>query len=376
MSSRSIDPSLRKSKRNAEVDAPLRVGMVGVGNFGAFRRKGMRMTGLFQIACCHDWNAVAAEACRVEDGAQVARSFDELLNHPKIEAVVISTGAKYHTSQILAALDRGLHVFVEKPLCSSSEELEQLLAASRSTDRVIVVGHNDHAQDAVSCAIRSVLQSGELGRIATFQKTTAHSGGLKIKPGDWRGDAGANPGGMLFQCGVHGLHELMFYFGDILEVESMMSYDVHETLTADVALCHLRFASGLVGTLDAFHVTPYRHALTLYGTEGALYREDRYFAEGTSLWLQKRNPTGGYEPRETVPAEGATDVWAPLRNFYRAVRCGDAPVLTLEHGARAVAVVLAAEKSAELGRRVLISEVAPSLFRETPERSQAVPTLA
>jgi len=45
----------------------------------------------------------------------------------------------------------------------------------------------------------------------------------------------ANPGGMLFQCGVHALHELMFYFGPIRRVMALMRYDIHTTATADVA---------------------------------------------------------------------------------------------------------------------------------------------
>jgi len=123
---------------------------------------------------------------------------------------------------------------------------------------------------------------------------------LQIKKGDWRGDPARNPGGMLLQCGVHGLHELMFYFGSITDVSSMMRYDVHTTGTADIALCHLKFTSGLIGTLNAYHVTPYRHTLSLYGTRANLYRNDRYFSEGTSLQMQKVGEANGEEKLEDV----------------------------------------------------------------------------
>jgi predicted dehydrogenase len=96
-------------------------------------------------------------------------------------------------------------------------------------------GHNDHSTSAKSRKIKDMIERGDFGKIATFEKTTAHSGGLEIKPGDWRGDPEKNPGGMLFQCGVHSLHELLYYFGRIKRVMSMMRYDVHTTQTADVA---------------------------------------------------------------------------------------------------------------------------------------------
>ena len=74
---------------------------------------------------------------------------------------------------------------------------------------MVALGHEDHFHDPVSIKIKEMIDSGQLGKIAAFEKTTAHSGGLMIKPGDWRGDPNANPGGMLFQCGVHSFHELM-----------------------------------------------------------------------------------------------------------------------------------------------------------------------
>ena len=62
----------------------------------------------------------------------------------------------------------------------------------------------------------------------------------------------------------------MFLFGPIRRVSSMMRYDVHTTKTADVAHCLLEFKSGLIGTLSAYHVTPYRHTLNLFGTKMSL----------------------------------------------------------------------------------------------------------
>ncbi|MBI2437585.1 MAG: Gfo/Idh/MocA family oxidoreductase [Lentisphaerae bacterium] len=251
----------------------LRVAQIGVGGFGAYRRERLRETGLFELAAACDRNPEALERCRREDGAQPCASYEELLAVPGLEAVIICTGAKYHAAQVIQAAERGLHVFVEKPLCGKTEELRELLAAQKRTGVKIGVGHNDHTSDAGSLAIKRKIDGGELGRIAAFEYTTAHSGGFAIQPGDWRGDPDCNPGGMLFQCGVHGLHELMFYFGPVAEVFCMLRYDLHTTATADVAICQLRFSSGLIGTLHAYHVTPYRHTLSIFCTQTNIYRE-------------------------------------------------------------------------------------------------------
>ena len=198
----------------------MRVIMVGVAGFGGFRRERMRETELFEIVAAYDHSAEALAKCQAEDGARPVPSFEALLETPDVEALVISTGAKFHAEQAIAALERGLHVFVEKPLCATPQEIELLLEAERRTGRVVGCGHVDHSSNNRSLHIKRLLTDGSFGQLATFECTIAHSGGLEIKPGDWRGDAWKNPGGMLFQCGCHGFHELMFYFGPIRRVGS------------------------------------------------------------------------------------------------------------------------------------------------------------
>jgi len=326
-----------------------------VGGFGSHRRLLMRKSGLFDLVAAYDLNADTLKKCQAEDGARPVASYEELLAVKGLEAIVISTGGKFHTEQMLKAMIRGLHVFVEKPLCSTHGEVEQLLAAQKKTGVVVGVGHNDHSSDAIAVTIKRMIESGELGTVATFEKTPAHSGGLQIKPGDWRGDPEKNPGGMLFQCGVHAIHELLFYFGTITEVSCMMRYDVHTTQTADVAICHLKFASGLIGTLNAYHVTPYRHALNIFGTKTNLYREELFHDEGTKLWRQDTKLDGKKEPKETVAIQGETDQCGNLRSFHRAIRQGGVPYPSLIDGVRAVEVIFAAETSAKTREPIRVS---------------------
>ena len=335
----------------------MRVAMVGVGGFGGRRRELMRETGLFKLVAAYDLNQEALRHCQEQDGAEPVDSFDELLKFPGIAAMIVSTGGKFHAEQVIRAAECGLHVFVEKPLCSTPAEVRAILKAQKKTGVVIGMGHNDHAHDAVSATISKLIKTGKLGKIATFEKTTAHNGGFHIQPGDWRGDPKKNPGGMLFQCGCHALHELMFYFGPIKKVFSLMRYDVHTTQTADVALCSLEFESGLIGTLNAYHVTPYRHSLNLFGTKANLYREELFFDEGTKMWRQVTHWDGKKEPKEPVAIAGKTDLCGNLRSFYAAVTRGGTPYPSVLDGARAVMAVFAAEESAKQGRPVTIQKL-------------------
>ena len=336
----------------------LRIGQIGVGGFGGARRAFMRETGLFDLVASYDLNPEAMAAAQHDDGARPTASYAELLATPGLEAVVISTGAKFHAEQVVQAAARGLHVFVEKPLCSTSAEVDLILAAQRRHGVVIGCGHTDHAAEATARTIKKLLDSGALGTIAAVEATTCHTGGLVMPPDDWRGDPAKNPGGMLFQCGVHKLHELMFYFGPIARVFAAMRYEVHPaTRTADTAQCVLFFKSGLTATLNAYHVCPYRHTLNLFGTKANLYRDSRYYHEGDILRTQTTQLDGKHEPQVPLVITEKDEPHGNLRNFYRAVRQGGQPYPSVLDGARAVEAVFAAEESARTGCVVKVRDL-------------------
>jgi predicted dehydrogenase len=172
----------------------LKVGMVGVGGFGAHRRMRMRETGLFELVATYDRNDAAMQKAREEDGALPTASYEALLATPGLQAMVVSSGARFHAEHTIAALERGLHVFVEKPLASTMDEVRAILAAQKRAGLVVSCGHHDHSADAFACTVKRMIESGELGKMVAFEATTAHSGGFHIKPGDWRGSREHNPG--------------------------------------------------------------------------------------------------------------------------------------------------------------------------------------
>jgi UDP-N-acetyl-2-amino-2-deoxyglucuronate dehydrogenase len=328
----------------------LKVGMAGVGGFGRTRRQLMRETGLFEIVAAYDISEEALACCRDEDGASPASSYEALLDTPGIEAVIISTGGKFHAEQAVAAAEKGLHVFIEKPLASTPDEVRAIIGAGSRHGVVMGCGHEDHRGNPVDREIKRLIESGEIGKVAAFEATTSHGGGFLIKPGDWRGDPATNPGGMLFQCGVHKLHELIYYFGPVRRIRAVMRYDIHTTQTADVAFCHVEFDSGLVGTLNAYHVAPCEHRLAIYGTRTAIRKDKRPWGFA-GVWVRSipEGYTGAAELESALEVAGEPDPAGDVRSFYKAVREGGVPYPSALDGACAVAPVFAAEESARTG---------------------------
>jgi len=330
----------------------MRVGMVGVAGFGGARRNRMREAGLFDIVACYDLNAKAlANACQ-QEGAQAVGSYEELLAVDGLEGMVISTGADTHADFSLRAMRAGLHVFVEKPLCCSADEVRELLAAQRETGRVVGVGHNDNAGDRTILAAREQIDKGAIGTAACYEVNTSHSGGLVMGPGAWRNNRRRNPGGMLFQCGVHALHQLVGLFGPVRELTAMFRYDAHPaTETADTASVLIRHESGMVGTLNCYHVTAYLHEFRLFGTKGNLYVN-----AGSQAWYQQRKAGDPETREEIVMPESPVGNTSNVENWHRAVREGGLASPSLQDGINAVLPIFAAAESDETGRLINLKE--------------------
>jgi predicted dehydrogenase len=348
---------MNKPQEHTQMSSPkLRVGHVGVWNFGQYRRDRMREAGLFEVAAVCDrnpeWLAAAAAA---EGGATTYTDFAAMLRHPGLEAVVISTGGNTHAEFAVAALRAGLHAFIEKPLCPTAAECDQLRQVQRATGRVVGLGHNHCPSDGLLRLAREHVELGKLGTVVAYEENSSHSGGLEIKPGDWRGLADRNPGGMLFQCGVHALHSLNWLFGPVTAVQAMMRYDANpNTQTADAANVLLRHGSGLVGTLNCYHVTAYCHELRIFGTKGNLYLD----THGKRAWFQarRRNEVETREP-VPVPASDPAHDRANLIEWHRAIRQGAPHYPGLDDGIRAVLPVFAAEIAAREHREVPVGEL-------------------
>src|SRR3954470_18553554 len=96
--------------------------------------------------------------------ARPTRDFENLLADPSVDAVVIATPVFTHFGLASRALQAGKHVFVEKPMASSSTEAGELIELADSMDRALMCGHTFLYSPAVR-AVKDLLRRGDLGEI-------------------------------------------------------------------------------------------------------------------------------------------------------------------------------------------------------------------
>jgi UDP-2-acetamido-3-amino-2,3-dideoxy-glucuronate N-acetyltransferase len=158
----------------------LQVGLVGAGRWG---RNLLRALSAHPRVRVTDVCDVVHPPSGVLGDARFHHSFESFLARTHVDAVVISTPAELHAPQAIAALQRGHHVFVEKPMALALRDAHRMRDAARDARRVLMVGHLLRYHPAV-LRLRQWIMAGQLGRL---ERLVA----LRLGPGT--ADAATNP---------------------------------------------------------------------------------------------------------------------------------------------------------------------------------------
>lgn len=180
-------------------------GIVGAGGVGrlhvdALRRLGVRVAGV--AAATAELAARDAEELGLEPQAAFA-SAEALIHSPAVSVVHVCTPNALHARHCRAALAAGKHVVVEKPLTTSSDAAEQLLAQAQDAGVTHAVCHNYRYYTMVQ-ALRSLVARGNLGRVRAVRATWALEELLMLDAEHWMFDrAQMGPALALADVGVH-----------------------------------------------------------------------------------------------------------------------------------------------------------------------------
>ena len=219
-----------------------RLGFLGVGWIGRNRMEALAADGLAQVAAVADPQAEAlAAAAEVAPGAARAESLEELLEQD-LDGIVIATPSAFHAAQAVAALERGLAVFCQKPLARDAEETRRVLAAARTADRLLAVDLSYRHVEALRAA-REQVAGGAIGEPHTID-LVFHNAYGPDKP--WFTQRELAGGGCLIDLGTH-LVDLALWLTGAADAEvetartlSLHGHEVEDHATAELALGAVR----------------------------------------------------------------------------------------------------------------------------------------
>ena len=147
-----------------------RFGVIGLGMMGRIYSRVLANLSESELVAVCDIVPGKAEALAQRLGVKgyAGPDFVEMLRaHPDLDGVLVTTSDPDHFTPVMAALDAGMHVCVEKPLALSVEEGEKMVAHAREVGRILLVGHTLRFQPQF-LAMRDAVRRGDIGQILHF----------------------------------------------------------------------------------------------------------------------------------------------------------------------------------------------------------------
>jgi predicted dehydrogenase len=306
----------------------LGVGLVGCGKIsGIYLLNAPRLDGVRIVACTDADPACAQETAR-EHGLD-ACSGAELLQHPEVDVVLCLTPPDWHAEVALQAIAAGKHVYTEKPLATSVESAQGVLAAAEAAG-VLVGSAPDTFLGAGIQTVRAAIEDGLIGTPAVAQIRL-----LAGPPERWHPSPAflyAELAGPLLDIGPYAVATAIELFGPVRNVAALSTRTRERGTALDGATFPIveptRVAAVLEhepsGVLTSFTTTfdangPARYGVEVHGGEGTLLGGDPNAFDGPVI-LARRG-----EPDETLPL---VSEWSDnsrglgLQDLCRAVRDG------------------------------------------------------
>ena len=292
----------------------IRTAMVGLGKMGLSHLAILRAHPDLDLVAGCDSSAFLTDILTKYSGLECHGDFDRMLEQERLDAVVIATPSKLHAAMVEKALERGLHVFCEKPFILDIQNGERLVASAELKGLVNQVGYHFRFVGAFMEAAR-IVRSGALGTVHHVRAEAYGPVVLRPKGGTWR-SAKSEGGGALYDYACHAVDLVNFVVGVPDAVDGVVRHGVFSQDVEDEIYCTLRYANGASGQLcvnwsdDSFRKMSTR--ISVWGTNGRI-TADR---QECQIFLREPHPAlpgvgKGWTIRYTT--ELTEEVWYYLR---------------------------------------------------------------
>jgi predicted dehydrogenase len=308
---------------------------------------------------------------------RLAPSLDDLLADTAIAGVFDLTPAPLHHAITMAAMRAGKHVFSEKPLASTLAEAQEAIDYARAHDLTLLCAPAVMATNRFRW-LKHQLAAGWIGRPTLAVGQMANMG-----PAAWLGYTGDpavfySPAvGPVLDTGVYILHAITGLLGPARRVEAFGGVaiprrtvlipdrfgEIIEVGAPDHVLIHLDFGENRFGQVLSSFATPRSRApaLEIHAELGtvSIAQQDWYDLEQPIELLQRDETMAGGETvtaiMPTGPSRAVNLIQAGPEHFIAVLERAEAPLLTAEHAAHVLEIILAVNQSIAEGRAVHIS---------------------
>ena len=345
----------------------VRLAIVGCGNICQLNAPGYLQHEHCDVVALCDTDRARAERRAREWGLtpRIYTDYTKLLDDAGVDALELLTPTYLHAEQIIAALAAGKHVSCQKPISISVAEADRVAEAVAKAHTTFRVTENFLYYPPIVKA-KELLDTGAIGepslvRIHTTRVRDIVGGVMELDPDAlvWRRDPGRNPGGALYDDGVHKYATAMYWIGDIGEISATVSYQ-KDFLQEVPSVAHWRFKDR-----DCLGIIDYTYAPDM-PIRSRYYKADEFFEiHGTRgiLWVTRCTgemldlpPVMLIKGTETqsfqVPMDWRTGFDGAARDFVDGLLEGRQPAQDVHTAKKVLQVPLAIYEASRLRRPV------------------------
>jgi predicted dehydrogenase len=298
-----------------------------------------------RVLWLHDLDRARADSLAKQlPGSRVARDFDAILRDPAVQVVSIASFDDAHFGQARDALRAGKHVFVEKPLCTTTAELAELKALWAAAGGRLKIGSNLVLRTAPAYQwLKRTIGEETLGSLYAFDGDYLYGRPHKITEGWRRNVAGYS---VILGGAIHLVDLMLWLTGERPARASASGNRISTAASAfrydDFRAATLEFESGLVARISANFgcVHAHQHVVRVFGTRATFLYDD----QGPRLHTSR-------EPRQApsrldLPALPASK-GELIPGFLDAVSCGQGYDAVTQSFFDGIAICLACDRAAE-----------------------------
>jgi predicted dehydrogenase len=314
----------------------IKVGICGLGYWGPnLLRNFAANPGFRPVAIAERREIYRNNAAMLDPDGRLYEEAIELIDDPQVEAVAIATPVGSHFELARRALTRFKHVLVEKPMCASVAEAEELVALAERTRRVLMVDHTYLFHGAVQ-KLAELKNKGALGVVSYFDS-------VRINLGLFQADMN-----VLWDLAPHDFSILDYLFNEeplYLEATGYCHLNPH---LPDIAYITMHFASRMIAHFHLSWMSPVKvRRIALGGTNQMAVWDDLNQDEKLKIYDSGIEIQPQEERRTLVPSYRIGDVLSPrlpaheplaavVEHFRRVIAGEEASLLSAQHGLRIV----------------------------------------
>ena len=272
-----------------------------------------------------------------EINAEIASSYDEIVNSDKVDAVILATPHSKHLEQIVQAVNNGKHVFVEKPITLTAADAKIAYDEAKKNNKVLAVGFNRRFHPNF-IKIVEMIKNNELGKVLHIEGTINAPGLWMYAPESWRSSAAETPAGGMTGMGIHIIDQMIASNGNISSAYAQTAKVIKMGDLDEITSVLFKFENGSTGYLGT-------------SIASSIFYNFRVIAENGTIEIIERDlSVMKYTPREgdiTTTTNSANMCKNELEAFADAIN-GVAPYpVTADEGIHGAAVFEAVINSAE-----------------------------